>query len=154
MSFEDANQYLGNRNWAFIALDEPVFGVKQISWAYGKNEDVAISWLSIYTNFNMDKLIRYQTQNVKTINNLKRKLKESGFKNKETNFTENQVQSLYYNNSYELKLLSEPTEYDNTTKYIIEINRKPRKPSLSEIKKAEEKRRLDSIEWARRNSSN
>ena len=145
MSFEEANLFLGNKNWKFISVEEN-WGKKTITWAFEKNNEKAKAWLGITYDMFESNSLYYQITSIKTINNIKIKLKELGFKVKSSNYLNNKIETIYSNNKYTLKLESSPENSEEPSVYYIELTKNPRKPTLSEIKKADEKRRLDSIE--------
>jgi hypothetical protein len=153
-SFDEIDQFLGSRYWRFISIDESNFWTKTVTWAYQKNDTKALAWFKLNLNSFGSNNIIYQTSTTSTINNIKSKMKELGYKSSGTSINEDRVVTNYYNKDYNISLYSVPETDDNPSYYVIEIFKKippPPPPTAAQKRRMAEERRIqDSIEAAER----
>ena len=152
-SFEDINEYLGNKNWRFTSVDDNYSDEKKITWAFNKQiNDKATAWLILTITKGSSNILTYKTANIKTINSFRLRLKDNGYVKTSSKVEEYGVFTEYENVNYIVSINSIPEEDTQVGFYVVRIEKKikPSKPMTElERKKAIERQiRIDSIEMA------
>ena len=161
MSYEDINEYLGNKDWRYITTYDGHEQNQKIStWAHNKKEEKASAWFTIILSNEVayiSKSIQYTTFNVKTFNSIKSKMKELGYKQEVSTLNNGDIVSLYTNKNVIIKLTSNPQNDEGVNRYMvyfenITFQNASKQTSLESKakKKTEEKRIKDSTNAARR----